>query len=81
MLWPRFVAQNAWRYHAHQWNVDDIMAAALPHHDSPLFTKLVQGLHVEGKPRWSWLTTLKALRDGFRAQTGRFKPFQAFSKA
>ncbi|CAE7807572.1 HEATR1 [Symbiodinium sp. CCMP2456] len=49
-----------YRYHAHRWNVDDLMGAALPHHDSPLFTKLVQGLHVEGKPLWSWLATLKA---------------------
>ncbi|CAJ1333196.1 unnamed protein product [Effrenium voratum] len=48
------------RYHVHRWNVDDIMAAVLPHHDSPLFTKLVQGLHVENRPRWSWLSTLKA---------------------
>ncbi|CAL1169484.1 unnamed protein product [Cladocopium goreaui] len=49
-----------YRYHAHRWNVDDLMAAALPHHDSPLFTKLVQGLHVENRPRWAWLSTLKA---------------------
>ncbi|CAE8636333.1 unnamed protein product, partial [Polarella glacialis] len=48
------------RFHAHRWNVDDILAAVLPHHDSPLFTKLVQGLNVEGKPRWSWMVTLKA---------------------
>ncbi|CAK9072096.1 unnamed protein product, partial [Durusdinium trenchii] len=49
-----------YRYHVHRWNVDDLMAAALPHHDSPLFTKLVQGLHVESKPRWSWMASLKA---------------------
>ena len=27
-IWPRFTS----RYHAHRWNVDDLMAAALPHH-------------------------------------------------
>ena len=59
----------------HQWNVDDLMAAALPHHDSPLFTKLVQGLHVEGKPRWSWLTTLKALKPRNHAKNAQKRWF------
>ncbi|CAK0845264.1 unnamed protein product [Prorocentrum cordatum] len=50
------------RYQVHRWNVDDVLASTLPYHDSPLFSRLLQGLHVEGKPRWSWLQTLKQNR-------------------
>jgi U3 small nucleolar RNA-associated protein 10 len=46
-------------YHVHRWNVDDVIACALPYHDSSLFTRLLQGLHVAGKPRWAWLQPLK----------------------
>lgn len=47
------------RYSVHQWNVDAVLECALPYHDSLMFTRLLEGLHVKGKPRWSWLQTLK----------------------
>lgn len=47
------------RYHVHRWNVDDVLCFWLPYHDSPLFTRLIQGLQLTGQPRWSWLQKLK----------------------
>lgn len=47
-------------YEVYFHNLDDVIACALPYHDSPMFTKLVQGLDVEGSSRWSWMKKLKA---------------------
>eukprot|EP00929_Paragymnodinium_shiwhaense_P050206 TRINITY_DN25298_c0_g2_i2.p1 TRINITY_DN25298_c0_g2~~TRINITY_DN25298_c0_g2_i2.p1 ORF type:complete len:2404 (+),score=730.73 TRINITY_DN25298_c0_g2_i2:128-7339(+) len=47
------------RYHVHIWNVSDVLACALPFHDSPAFTRLLQGLIIEGKQEWMWLKTFK----------------------
>lgn len=62
---PLRVAQEVlegllYRFHVHKWNVDEVLACALPYHDSPLFTRLVQGLQFEAKPKWSWLAKFKA---------------------
>eukprot|EP00928_Gymnodinium_smaydae_P055441 TRINITY_DN3898_c0_g3_i1.p1 TRINITY_DN3898_c0_g3~~TRINITY_DN3898_c0_g3_i1.p1 ORF type:complete len:2298 (-),score=543.23 TRINITY_DN3898_c0_g3_i1:166-6987(-) len=48
------------RFQVHVWNVDDVLACALPYHDSPLFTRLLQSLSIEGKPKWAWLQKFKA---------------------
>lgn len=67
LLSPHFLVRAAqecveallYRYHVHRWEVDEVLACALPYHDSPIFTRLLQGLQLKGKPRWAWLQPLK----------------------
>ncbi|CAG4972998.1 unnamed protein product [Colias eurytheme] len=61
-LSPYFLLQSShkaleWlvnRYHIHEYNQDAIMALILPYHDTKIFVRFVQILHIKST-QWKWL--------------------------
>lgn len=65
-LSPYFLLQSAhkaleWlvnRYHIHQYNQDAIIALILPYHETKIFVRFVQLLHLKNS-RWDWLKPIQ----------------------
>uniref|UniRef100_A0A8C6SHL7 HEAT repeat-containing protein 1 n=1 Tax=Neogobius melanostomus TaxID=47308 RepID=A0A8C6SHL7_9GOBI len=57
---PYFPAEADHKFHIHLFNVDDLVAFALPYHDTNLFVRVVQLLQIdEPNNKWNWLHCLQ----------------------
>lgn len=47
-------------FHIHLYNVDSLLACALPYHDTNVFVRVLQLLKIkDATNRWSWLHSLQ----------------------
>jgi U3 small nucleolar RNA-associated protein 10 len=43
------------RFHIHQYNIDAVMLAFLPYHETKIFVRMVQLLEFQFNKKWEWL--------------------------
>ncbi|XP_033969561.1 HEAT repeat-containing protein 1 isoform X2 [Trematomus bernacchii] len=43
------------RFHIQRYNADSLLGCALPYHDTKVFVRVLQLLHLREKTNWSWL--------------------------
>ncbi|KAF3842778.1 hypothetical protein F7725_001627 [Dissostichus mawsoni] len=48
------------RFHIQRYNADSLLGCSLPYHDTKVFVRVLQLLHLREKTNWSWLHPVQA---------------------